>query len=226
MAKPTFTASRPNPLESQIRTALVKELALHLPALGGGLAVPEFVVCNYASRVDLAVFHQSGSHAFEIKCDGDTLVRLSRQMKFAGQVFEFLWAVVAERHLAGALAIVPAHAGVLVTTGGADAIRFEMQREAVLNPARTGDTFIHYLWRAELQQLIEAHGQLGWCSALNRKNKEYLVQLILSCYQPQALRAEAVRLMAARTNWRTAGHSLAISIIPGGKTGIPARTPV
>jgi hypothetical protein len=115
--------------EAYVREAL--RSALSAAATDRQEVVDEFWVPCSHERADVAVIG-SLMEAFEIKTDQDRLTRLPRQVAAYSRLFDRCTAVVAERHVREAMAMIPEWWGVLViTTGGS--ISFEAARSADAN---------------------------------------------------------------------------------------------
>ena len=131
--------------ETAVRNALRAEILAS--ATGGRDAVEEFWVPRSNERADLAVIGHL-MHGFEIKTERDTLKRLPRQACAYGRLFDRCTAVVAERHLDPAAAIVPEWWGITtVCVNGS--VTFTCVRKPRRNPAIDPTTLVRLLWRDE-----------------------------------------------------------------------------
>lgn len=118
--------------------------------------VDEFWVPRSHERADLVVI-SSVIEAFEIKTDQDRLTRLPRQVAAYGRLFDQCTAVVAERHVREAMAMIPEWWGVLViTTDGR--VSFEAARSADANECVDAETLVRLLWRHEVSAALTGLG--------------------------------------------------------------------
>jgi hypothetical protein len=140
--------------EARVREAL--RSALLAAATDRREAVDEFWVPCSHERADLVVIG-SVIEAFEIKTDQDRLTRLPRQVAAYGRLFDRCTAVVAERHLRKAMAMIPEWWGVLVvTTDGC--VSFEAARSADANECVDAETLVRLLWRDEVSAALTRLG--------------------------------------------------------------------
>jgi hypothetical protein len=115
---------------------------------GAREALEELWVPISNERADLAVIGE-WMHGFEIKTHGDTLKRLPRQVCAYGRLFDCCTAVVAEKHLDRAAAIVPDWWGIttVAINGG---VAFSAVRPARRNTLIDPETLVRLLWRDEV----------------------------------------------------------------------------
>lgn len=140
--------------EAYVREAL--RSALSAAATDRQEVVDEFWVPCSHERADVAVIG-SLMEAFEIKTDQDRLTRLPRQVAAYSRLFDRCTAVVAERHVREAMAMIPEWWGVLVvTTGGF--ISFEVARSADANEYVDAGTLVRLLWRDEVSAALTRLG--------------------------------------------------------------------
>jgi hypothetical protein len=140
--------------EADVREAL--RSALLAAATDRPEVVDEFWVPCSHERADVAVIG-NWMEAFEIKTDQDRLTRLPRQIGAYGRLFDRCTAVVAERHLREATAMIPEWWGVLVITTG-ESIPFESVRSADVNESVDAATLVRLLWRGEVSATLTRLG--------------------------------------------------------------------
>ncbi|MCY4026184.1 MAG: sce7726 family protein [Acidobacteria bacterium] len=104
---------KPGP-EASIRTALKNRI---IPRTG--LVVDELGIGEWSEgRVDVAHLGLRYFHGYEIKSEVDSLARLPRQMALYVRACQRLTVVLAHRHLARALPVIPAQVGIVVVRRG------------------------------------------------------------------------------------------------------------
>lgn len=129
--------------------------------------VEELGIREGRARIDLAVVNGS-FHGYEIKSAADTLRRLPTQVNLYGQVLDFAGLVVAERHLRGALAIVPSWWDIVVA--------YRPRRSIVLEPLRQGSpnecvdkrALVELLWHDDALQLLRRHDAVAGLAGKRR----------------------------------------------------------
>lgn len=89
--------------------------ALLYPRLQGGVYVDELPTGS--TRADVVHITAGFMHGYELKGDGDTLLRVPRQLDCYGRVYDFVSFVVTEKHLPALLPLLPEWVGVLVAAG-------------------------------------------------------------------------------------------------------------
>lgn len=120
-------------------------------------AVYEFWVPRSNERADVVVISAEMS-GFEIKTERDTLARLPRQAVAYARVFDRCSVVLAERHVAGAMAILPEWWGVIAIVSTDGALIFRPVRSAAPNSGVDPETLVRLLWREEVRALLSALG--------------------------------------------------------------------
>lgn len=130
--------------------------------------IQEFWIPRSNERADLVVVQRS-LRAFEIKTARDTLTRLPRQVSAYGRVFGECAVVVAEKHLAAAIACLPEWWGVYTFSGADGAIKFRSIRDGCENRNIDAPTLVRLLWRDEANDALLAIGDSS-CSGLGRSH--------------------------------------------------------
>jgi hypothetical protein len=118
--------------------------------------VDEFWVPRSNERADMVAIGRF-LDGFEVKTDRDTLKRLPRQAQAYGRLFDRCTAVVAERHVEPALALLPEWWGITTIAIDGD-VAFRTERAPQPNPSVDAETLVRLLWRSEA---ISALLQLG-----------------------------------------------------------------
>ena len=150
-------------------------------------------------RADIAVIngHLIG---YEIKSDVDSLRRLNDQIESYNAVFDRLSAIVAERHLSEAVAMLPECWGVIsVLESQRGAIHFETIRRSKQNTNVDDYAIAQLLWRNEAQEILT---NLGIRGKHLRQERANLYSLIVSKMDSSELRRTIRIYLMQRTNWR------------------------
>ena len=133
-------------------------------------------------------------HGYEIKGETDTLKRLPSQAVAYGNVFQRCFVVAAERHLAGAEAMLPDWWGLWLAQ---DDVLTEV-RPAQANPTWKALDVLHMLWRPELEALLREgtppKGLARWPAG---KMAEVLARRL----DREAVPALVSRAIMQRTTW-------------------------
>lgn len=88
--------------------------ALLYPLLTGGVYIDELPTGT--TRADVVHITPTFMHGYEVKGDGDTLQRVSNQLRCYGEVYDLVTFVVTEKHLPKLLPLLPEWVGVLVAS--------------------------------------------------------------------------------------------------------------
>lgn len=99
-------------LEAEIKTMLLNYLRAKDVLIESSTIINEFTIDWYSRRVDIALFQQNMSIAFEIKSEADSLVRLEGQTKKYLEYFDKVIVVAAEKHISSIQSMVPAHVAI------------------------------------------------------------------------------------------------------------------
>ncbi len=84
------------------------------PLLVGGVYVDELPTGS--TRVDVVHITEQFMHGYEVKGDGDTLQRVSRQLGYYAGAYDFVTFIVTEKHLPKLLPLLPEWVGILVAS--------------------------------------------------------------------------------------------------------------
>lgn len=145
------------PGDAEIRPALRFRILEPMPVGENVAVIEELGICRGQVRVDLAVVN-GRLDGFEIKSDRDSLRRLEAQVDLYGKVLDRATLVVGDRHLAEAVANLPAWWGVLRVDPAPGPLRFDVIRPGGANPRRDPRALAELLWLEEAMELLEAHG--------------------------------------------------------------------
>src|SRR5580692_2259755 len=134
--------------DAQLRMATKQALFIEHQGDAETVIFEELGIQHGCSRIDLAVVNGE-LHGFELKSDRDTLARLPEQAKAYGHVFDRVTLVVEERHVRGAVDLVPDWWGVRVVCQESGKLRFCDLKHAVKNPSPDPEAIVALLWREE-----------------------------------------------------------------------------
>lgn len=181
--------------DGQIR----KELKNKISSRTSSLIVDELGVNHGAARVDLAVLGTE-FHAYEIKSDADTLVRLPGQVKEYSKVFSHVTVVVGKRHIAHAIEIVPDWWGVDVAYHDSNGLIINTIRPAEENPELKGVAIARLLWKSEA---LQALNKIGKDKGVKSKSRSVVYERLAESLGMGELIECVVEFISQRTNWRS-----------------------
>jgi hypothetical protein len=141
--------------DGPIRAALrSKFLVKEFNEVDATVIIDELGLCRGQVRVDVAVVNGL-LHGYEIKSDRDSLRRLAVQVEVYGKVLDRATLVIGERHMPGALDMVPAWWGVLHVYPTTNGLRFKTLRRAQKNPRRDPHSLVELLWLDDAIAILE-----------------------------------------------------------------------
>ncbi len=140
--------------DCDIRNAL-KPLLVAEFAGSQTLIVDELGFSGNVARADLAVINCS-LHAYEIKSDRDTLVRLPVQLKHYSEQFHFVTVVATDKHLKAVLELASDHIGVMCATRHGNTVKFKEIRKAS-RLSQSIDRIARLFWWNEAVAVLEKH---------------------------------------------------------------------
>lgn len=151
------------------------------------------------TRVDVAVVNGL-LHGYEIKSARDNLSRLPQQVLSYGLVLDKATLVVAERHLAPALEILPHWWGVeVVTQNEQGLLQFESLRASQPNPAIDSFYVAELLWREEALQFLD---ERGLARGYRAKSRAVLHRRIAAVADVDEIRACVRYHLKNRKGWK------------------------
>jgi hypothetical protein len=142
--------------DADIRPALRMRLQSDHGTDADTVIIEELGICRGQVRVDLAVVNGS-IHGYEIKSERDSLRRLASQASVYSRVLDHVTLVVATRHIADAMEIVPAWWGILRFESAIGSLRFKTFRRGKKNPGRDSRYLVELLWLDDAIALLEKH---------------------------------------------------------------------
>jgi hypothetical protein len=129
--------------------------ALLYPLLQGGVYVDELPTGS--TRVDVVHITEHFMHGYEVKGDGDTLQRVSRQLACYACAYDLVTFVVTEKHLLKVLPLLPEWVGILVASPAG----LHLHRPALYNASVERAAVADLLLLEEVRQFLMARGMTG-----------------------------------------------------------------
>ena len=157
----------------------------------------EVGICAGKRRIDVALVNGELA-GYEIKSDMDTLARLTGQADAYGSVLDRAILVTTERHIDGALALLPNWWGVIVAYAEEVNIVLETYRDPALNDKYDAFSLAQLLWREE------ALGELrlrGMGRGLSHKARHYVWTALVDAISVNDLRSIVRTRLKARPEW-------------------------
>ena len=185
--------------DPQIRTSFHQKCLHRHHCDSATLVVDELGLQHGKCRADIAVIngHLIG---YEIKSDADSLRRLNDQIDSYNAVFDHASAIVAARHLSGAVAMLPEWWGVIsASEGPRGAIHFRAIRRPKQNVHVDDYAVTQLLWRDEAQEIL---ANLGVHGKKLREKRANLYRCIVSRLDSSELRKTVREYLMKRTSWR------------------------
>lgn len=190
--------------DAQIRAATKKALLVQHTGDAETVIFEELGVQHGLARIDLAVVNGE-LHGFELKSARDTLARLPEQAESYGRVFDRVTLVVEERHVRGAVDLVPDWWGVRVAYEESGELRFCDLRHAVKNSSPDPAAIVALLWREEALHLLE---ELGLAGGVRWKCRAEIYSRIVTKTDIDVLCHRVRTCLRERLNWRSAATRL------------------
>ncbi|KML67754.1 sce7726 family protein [Pectobacterium peruviense] len=164
------------------------------------LVVDEFSISLGASRADIAVINGI-MHGYELKSEYDSLERLPLQIKHYSSVMDKVTLIVAEKHLFGALELIPDWWGVkTVTVGPKGAIHIKHMRGEKLNRQHNSLILAQLLWKDECLEILE---RWGCYKGYKSKPRFELWNVVAEKIPVSDLRHEVRETLKKRVDWKT-----------------------
>jgi hypothetical protein len=190
--------------DAQLRIAARRSLYAQHKNDPDTIILDELGVRHGSSRIDLAVVNGE-LHGIELKSDRDSLTRLPEQAESFGRVFDRVTLVAAERHVLGAVDLVPDWWGLRVACKQSGRVRFYDLRFAVTNPSPDPAVVVALLWREEALAFLE---ERCLASGVRSKPRGEIYARVVDTTDMVVL-GERVRMcLRQRPNWRSAATRL------------------
>ncbi|HEX8425077.1 sce7726 family protein [Hymenobacter sp.] len=172
--------------------------ALLYPLLTSGVYVDELPTGS--TRADVVHITEQFMHVYEVKGDGDTLQRVSRQLACYAGAYDFVTFIVTEKHLVKLLPLLPEWVGVLVASPDGLCVHRPALYNATVERAAVADLLL----LEEVRQFLMSRGLTGvsWLrrrEVLNVVRNAHSVPLsILAQYVREQLTARLPQRLEAR----------------------------
>src|SRR5216684_3193714 len=191
----------PKTNDESIRASLKLELKTHYQSDPDTLILDELGLRHGAARIDLAIVN-GNLHGFELKSDRDTLRRLPKQIGIYNSVLDQVTLIVGEKHLDGAVDIIPTWWGVRLANfkPGENAVQFESVRETLDNPSPDKLCIAKLLWREEALAILEC---LGAAKGIRSRPRLTLYCRLAEILNLEELRDRVRKQLRARVGWRS-----------------------
>lgn len=181
--------------EIAIRGA-VRPLAVSAAGEAGARVIEEFWTPASHQRADLAAVGRD-LHAYEIKSSADTLQRLPSQIAAFSRIFDRCTAVVATKHEAQTMELIPDWWGLVVVDGDPD-LSLNVRRAGKVNRNVEVELVVRLLWKEEASKILKEHdlqpNPLGGRSAM-------WAQLLASLH-PSVICESVRNALRTREHWR------------------------
>ncbi|WP_455819440.1 sce7726 family protein [Pseudomonas cerasi] len=185
--------------DQDVRTAVHHKLLRKSHLDPDCLVVDEFSISLGASRADIAVVN-GVMHGYEIKSEYDSLERLPLQIKHYSSVMDKVTLVVAEKHLNGALKLIPSWWGIkTVSVGLKGAILIKHLRGEKLNRSYDPLTLAQLLWKDECIDILQ---RWGCPKGFKSKPRFELWNFVADIIPVEHLRLEVRTALKKRLDWR------------------------
>lgn len=146
------------------------------------------------SRADLVMIVPDGFIGFEIKSDADTYERLERQVKDYDRFCNYNYIVVGKSHQKHVAEHVPDWWGILVAFEQEGQIIIEQQRAPEINKKCKQLHQIKWLWRTELNHLLEKNKLPKY----TQKSKKFVQDKLREIVPPEELLSQMVEELFER----------------------------
>lgn len=190
--------------DSHIREATKGALFLEHSGDAETVIFDELGVQHGVARIDLAVVNGE-LHGFELKSDKDTLARLPEQAESYGRVFDRVTLVVGERHVRGAVDVVPDWWGIRVARRASGKFQFCDLKHAMRNPSPDPAAVVALLLRDEALHFLE---ELGIARGVRSKGRAEIYARLVGATDVDVLCHRARTCLRQRLNWRSAATRL------------------
>jgi hypothetical protein len=138
------------------------------------------------SRADIIMVMPDSIVGIEIKSDADTYERLKRQIRDYNKFCDKNYIVVGKSHEKHVENHVPKHWGILVIQKSEGKIIIEEKRELQTNPKLKMDWQIRFMWRPELNHILE----LNHLPKYKQKSKVFVQQKLLEKVEKERLKKQ------------------------------------
>ncbi len=146
------------------------------------------------SRADLVMIVEQGFIGLEIKSDADTYERLKTQTRDYDKFCDFNYIVAGQSHKKHVAEHVPDWWGILIVSEENGKILIHLEREAQKNLKCRLEQQIQWLWRTELNSILEKNSLPKYTG----KSKKFVQDKLLEKINPQILKGQMVEELFER----------------------------
>ncbi|WP_272683598.1 sce7726 family protein [Providencia sp. PROV141] len=185
--------------DQDVRAAVHNKLLKNTHLDPDCLVIDEFSISLGASRADITVINGI-MHGYELKSESDSLERLPTQIKHYSSVMDKVTLVVAEKHLSGALKLIPNWWGIkTVTVGPKGAIHIKHMRSEKLNHQHDSLILAQLLWKMECLEILE---RWGFSKGYKSKPRFELWNVVAEKIPVPDLKHEIRAALKKRVGWK------------------------
>lgn len=161
-------------------------------------------MCNGNAIADVVAVYKT-LHCYEIKGETDNVSRIVRQSEYYDQAFCLVSLVTTKNHLDRALALAPAHWGIILASASDSVeVRFRHIRGASKNPSYSPEIALLTLWRSELIEFPLAEGVIA-----GKMNRQKIAEAIASNSPTKFINERLGHMLATRRDRLTTKDNLA-----------------
>ena len=162
------------------------------------LIIPEMVVCDGESRVDIAVANEN-LYGYEIKSDVDTLDRLEIQKQSYNRTFDKVFIVVGSKFEKIISEHVPDWWGIYVAYYDKNKeVKIKERKRGRKNENVSAEALLELLWREEVATLLKQYG----VKSISGKNRRILRKMAIDNIPFEIIRNYTRETLKSRTEWR------------------------
>ena len=184
-----------------MRPAVHEIILKHAHEDESSFVINELGLKNGEYRADIAVLNGK-MIGYEIKAESDTLSRLEAQVKAYNALFDKVFIITCEKHLAGALKIIPVWWGIYLASEDKQngSYQFENYRSAKTNKKKDPFSIAQLLWKDEA---IEVINTIYPGKVKTRFSRHELYEILSNKLSSKKLSMIVIERLKTRANWRT-----------------------
>lgn len=191
-----------------IRHSLHNQFLSHFKQDGESVIVDELGVCNGSSIIDVAVINGS-LHAFEIKSDADTLVRLPKQAEHYNRVFDYVTIVVNGKYVNRVANLIPEWWGIWLIYEKDAVVRRTEVRPSQRNSNVDAFSVAQLLSREEAVDLLT---RLDLIKGYKSKRRWILLERLANEVSVTELSAHVRKYLKSRVDWKVSRFNVQVDL--------------
>ncbi|MFW1774850.1 sce7726 family protein [Acinetobacter seifertii] len=157
-------------LESEIKSIVISNLINRGLLSVEDTLINELNLGDFSRRVDLAVLKKNKIHAYEIKSEGDSLIRLNAQVQKYLEYFDKVTVVTAPKHTAKAVQMTPSNVAIWELSGS----ELKIIRKGRINSKIDKLKLIEFMTVSDLTRLAKNEN-----IALTNTTRDFLAQNLI-----------------------------------------------